>query len=95
MTSAPLLLDSNILVWLDQKPKRFSASVVERIESASLVYLSAVTVLELSIKQALGSLTLARPVSDFIISNKMTELPVTTSTRRGGEELAPVSSRPV
>jgi PIN domain nuclease of toxin-antitoxin system len=77
MTDTPLLLDSNIVVWLDQKPKRLSASVVERIESTSLVYLSAVTAWELSIKQSLGDLILARPVSDFINSHKMTELPVT------------------
>jgi PIN domain nuclease of toxin-antitoxin system len=74
---APLLLDSNIVVWLDQKPKRLPVSVVERIERASLVYLSAVTAWELSIKESLGGLTLARPVSDLINAHKMTELPVT------------------
>jgi PIN domain nuclease of toxin-antitoxin system len=78
MTAAPLLLDSNIVVWLDQKPKRIAASVVDRIERTPLVYLSAVTAWELSIKQSLGGLTLARPVSGFINSHKMTELPVTT-----------------
>jgi PIN domain nuclease of toxin-antitoxin system len=45
------------------------------------VFLSAVTAWELSIKQALGGLTLLRPVSDFIQSHGLTELPV--SIRHG------------
>lgn len=77
MTGFSLLLDSNIVVWLDQKPERLPASVVRQIESAPQVYLSAVTAWELSIKQSLGGLTLARPVSDLIHTHGMTELPVT------------------
>src|ERR1019366_653130 len=76
MTGSPLLLDSNVLVWLDQKPERLSPSVVQQIESAPQVYLSAVTAWELGIKQSLGGLTLSRPVSDFLQTNGLTELPV-------------------
>jgi PIN domain nuclease of toxin-antitoxin system len=53
------------------------AVAIERLESAPLVYLSAVTGWELSIKQSLGTLTLARPVSDLIQTHGFTELPVT------------------
>jgi PIN domain nuclease of toxin-antitoxin system len=77
MTAAALLLDSNIVVWLDQRPARLSPHVVEQIETAPLVFLSAVTAWELSIKQSLGALTLARPLSDLIQTHGMTELPVT------------------
>ena len=77
MTDSALLLDSNIVVWLDQKPERLPGTVVEQIESASQVFLSAVTAWELSIKQSLGTLTLARPVSDLLHTHGMTELPVT------------------
>jgi PIN domain nuclease of toxin-antitoxin system len=77
MKPTALLLDSNIVVWLDQKPERLSAAAVQRLESAPLVYLSAVTAWELSIKQSLGTLTLARPVSDLIHTHGFTELPVT------------------
>jgi PIN domain nuclease of toxin-antitoxin system len=78
MTNAPaLLLDSNVVVWLDQKPERLSDIVRQRIESAPLVFLSAVTAWELSIKQSLGALTLARPVSDLLGAHALTELPVT------------------
>jgi PIN domain nuclease of toxin-antitoxin system len=77
MTEPAFLLDTNIVVWLDQKPDRISASVLLRIESAPQVFLSAVVAWELSIKQSLGSLTLNRPVSDLIHTHAMTELPVT------------------
>ncbi|MGA2168964.1 MAG: type II toxin-antitoxin system VapC family toxin [Terracidiphilus sp.] len=77
MTDSALLLDSNVVVWLDQRPERLAASVMLRIESAPQVFLSAVTAWELSIKQSLGALTLLRPVSDLIHTHGMTELPVT------------------
>jgi len=70
-------LDSNIVVWLDQKPQRIPDSVLTRLESAPRVFLSAVTAWELAIKQSLGSLTLVRPVSDLIHTHHMIELPVT------------------
>jgi len=76
MTEPAFLLDSNIVVWLDQKPDRISASVLLRIESAPVVFLSAVVAWELGIKQSLGSLTLNRPVSEFLRASGMTELPV-------------------
>jgi PIN domain nuclease of toxin-antitoxin system len=77
MTESSLLLDSNVVVWLDQKPQRIPESVMIRLESAPQVFLSAVTAWELAIKQSLGSLTLLRPVSDLIHTHQMIELPVT------------------
>jgi PIN domain nuclease of toxin-antitoxin system len=77
MTEPALLLDSNVVVWLDQRPERFPDLVMARLESAPRVFLSAVTAWELAIKQARGSLTLARPVSDLIHTHQMIELPVT------------------
>ncbi len=77
MTESALLLDSNVVVWLDQKPQRIADSVLLRLESAPQVFLSAVTAWELAIKQSLGSLTLRRPVSDLIHTHRMTELAVT------------------
>jgi PIN domain nuclease of toxin-antitoxin system len=77
MTSPALLLDSNIVVWLDQKPERLPAFLVRQIESAPRIFLSAVTAWELGIKQSLGKLTLLRPVSDLIQYLGIIELPVT------------------
>jgi PIN domain nuclease of toxin-antitoxin system len=77
VTTSALLLDSNIVVWLDQKPERLPGVALRRLESAQLVYLSAVTAWELNIKQSLGALTLDRPVSDLLRTHGMIELPVT------------------
>jgi PIN domain nuclease of toxin-antitoxin system len=81
MKPSALLLDSNVVVWLDQKPERLSATAIAQIESATQIYLSAVTAWELSIKQSLGKLTLARSISALIQEHGFTELPV--SIRHG------------
>jgi PIN domain nuclease of toxin-antitoxin system len=77
MKENAFLLDSNVVVWLDQKPERIPLHVLSMIESAPLVFLSAVTAWELGIKQALGDLTLLHPVSEMLHTHSMTELPVT------------------
>jgi PIN domain nuclease of toxin-antitoxin system len=77
MIDSAYLLDSNVVVWLDQKPERIPSHVLLRIESAPQVFLSAVTAWELGIKQSLGGLTLASPVSDLLETHGMKELPVT------------------
>jgi PIN domain nuclease of toxin-antitoxin system len=77
VTDSAFLLDSNVVVWLDQKPERIAPHVLLMIESAPQVFLSAVTAWELGIKQALGDLSLLQPVSEMLSTHCMTELPVT------------------
>jgi len=77
MKEPGLLLDSNVLVWLDQKPQRISAEITFRIESSQGVFLSAVTAWELGIKQSLGALTMLHPISDLLQTHSLTELPIT------------------
>lgn len=77
MTGSALLLDSHVVIWLDEKPAKIKESVVRQIEAASRVFVSAVTAWELGIKQALGELTLVRPVSEFVRVHGLIELPVT------------------
>jgi PIN domain nuclease of toxin-antitoxin system len=72
-----MLLDSNMVIWLDQRPSRLRDVILYQIQNCPQVYLSAVTAWELGIKQSLGKLTLVRPVSEFIRENNLTELPVT------------------
>jgi PIN domain nuclease of toxin-antitoxin system len=72
-----LLLDSNVVVFLDQNPGRVAALTRERIEAAIEVYVSAVTGWELSIKQAAGALKMNTPVSSLVGSLGFLELPIT------------------
>jgi len=76
-TPGALLLDSNILVWLDNGSQRLSAPVLKQLQTSPQVYASAVSAWELCIKQSLGALKLSRQVSQLIREENLTELPVT------------------
>jgi PIN domain nuclease of toxin-antitoxin system len=72
-----LLLDSNVVVYLDQNPGRVTKRTRDQIDAASEVYVSAVTGWELSIKQATGALKMNTPVSNLVGSLGFLELPIT------------------
>lgn len=72
-----LLLDSNIVVFLDQNPERLPVIARDRIDTAREVYVSAVTGWELSIKQSTGALQLNTQVSSIVQSLGFLELPIT------------------
>lgn len=79
------LLDSNVIVYLDQNPGRIAARARNRIDAAGEVYVSAVTGWELSIKQATGALKMNMPVSSLVGALGFLELPITI---RHGEGVA-------
>jgi len=87
--TARLLLDSNIVVYLDQNPARLSARTLERLDAASEVYVSAVTGWELAIKQAKGDLRMNAAVSSLVESLGLLELPI---TMRHGEAVRTLPS---
>ena len=72
-----LLLDSNVVVYLDQDPGRVTQHARDQIDGASEVYVSAVTGWELSIKQATGALKMKTTVSSLVESLGFLELPIT------------------
>lgn len=62
-----LLLDTHIWLWLRFDKDRVPSPVRRRISSASTtLHLSAVCVLELAIKQAVGKLRLDVPLTKFV-----------------------------
>ena len=71
------LLDSNVVVWLDQNPARIPVGVRAQLASDPDVWLSAVSAWELGIKQTQGSLKLNQPVSALLEALQLRELPVT------------------
>jgi PIN domain nuclease of toxin-antitoxin system len=71
-----LLLDSNVVVYLDQTPERVTQRTRDRIDAAGEVYVSAVTGWELSIKQATGALKIKTPVSSLVGLLGFLELPI-------------------
>lgn len=75
---AGYLLDTHILLWLNSELHRIPRPVLAAIDLADQVYYSAASVWELSIKQSLGKLRLAAPVSGFLEQSRFLELPITT-----------------
>jgi PIN domain nuclease of toxin-antitoxin system len=75
---ANYLLDTHVLLWLNSDLRRISRSVIAALDLADQVYYSAASVWELSIKQSLGKIYLAAPVSGFAELSRFLELPVTT-----------------
>ena len=75
---ANYLLDTHVLLWLDSDMRRIPHDVTHAIDDADQVYYSAASVWELSIKQSLGKIQLARPISRFVERSRFLELPVTT-----------------
>ena len=72
-----LLLDSNIVVYLDQNPARLASRSMDQIDAAREVYVSAVTGWELAIKQANSALSMNASVSNIVQSLGLLELPIT------------------
>ena len=72
------LLDTHVLLWLNSDLRRISRPVIVMLDLADQVYYSAASGWELSIKQSLGKLHLAGPISGFVQQSRFLELPVTT-----------------
>jgi PIN domain nuclease of toxin-antitoxin system len=71
------LLDSHILVWLDEGSSRLTPNILQTLRYADERYLSAATSWELSLKLAAGRLKVRVPVASMLPVFRLTELPVT------------------
>ncbi|MFY9938855.1 MAG: type II toxin-antitoxin system VapC family toxin [Silvibacterium sp.] len=71
------LLDTHILLWLNSELRRIPKAVIAALDEAEQVYYSASSAWELSIKQSLGKIRLAEPISGFARQSNFLELPVT------------------
>ena len=72
-----LLLDTHVIFWWQMDDRRLKARAREAIATADLVWISAVSGWEASIKQALGRLRIDEPFPLLVRTNEFTELPVT------------------
>jgi len=76
-----LLLDTHCLLWARAEPARLSeAARVALTDERNALYVSAVSVWEIVIKQSLGKLTLARPpkvlVPEMVAATQALSLPI-------------------
>ena len=78
MKGPDYLLDTRVLLWLNEKAARIPKAVISSLDEAELVYYSSASAWELSIKQTLGKIKLGAPLSKFAERSRFLELPVTT-----------------
>ncbi len=72
-----LLLDTHVVLWWQRDDRRLGHEAREAIATADIVWVSAVSGWEVSIKSALGRLQLVEPFRVLIAIDDFTELPVT------------------
>ena len=73
-----LLLDTHVLLWWLNNNILLSEKASQVIrESTNLVFVSAVTVWEISIKKALGKLQAPDDIEDALLANRFQSLPIT------------------
>ena len=82
-----LLLDSHVFLWWRMADPRLSRGVVDEVQRASVVYVSAATAWELGLKVALGKLRIPEPVEDGARDSGFAELPVTFRHTRAAAAL--------
>lgn len=72
-----LLLDTHVVLWWQRDDRHLNQAARRAIATADVVYVSAVSAWEVSIKQAIGRLTLAEPFHVLLAADDFTELPLT------------------
>ena len=63
-----LLLDTQVLIWLEETPERIPERVRDRIFTEPIVYLSQASVWELAIKIKTRKLSLKQPLQTFVVN---------------------------
>jgi PIN domain nuclease of toxin-antitoxin system len=91
---APLLLDSHILLWWLSDDRRLSKAARVSITDAEMVYISAITAWELTIKSALGKLRVPDDLEKEIGASGFTPLPLTVAHAVAAGKLPPHHNDP-
>lgn len=72
-----LLLDTHVILWWQRDDRRLGLEARRAIAQADVVWVSAVSGWEVSIKSALGRLRLDEPFRALLAADDFTELPMT------------------
>jgi PIN domain nuclease of toxin-antitoxin system len=80
-----LLLDSQVALWLVDDNPRLGPRARQRIDDADMVYVSAGTIWELTIKAMLGKLALPEDFHELLSAQGITPLPISSAHAAGIE----------
>jgi PIN domain nuclease of toxin-antitoxin system len=89
-----LLLDTHAILWWQRDDRRLNAAAREAIATADIVWVSAVSAWEVSIKAMLGRLRLTEPFRVLIAADDFTELPLTLEHAEALASLPPHHTDP-
>jgi PIN domain nuclease of toxin-antitoxin system len=90
-----LLLDTHVLLWwLADNPTLSAAARTAIADSNNIVFVSAVTAWEITIKKALGKLSAPDNLAEEITNNRFLPLPVTISHAIAVGKLPPIHQDP-
>ena len=78
-----LLLDSQVALWLVDDNPRLGIAARRRIEHDDVVYVSAATIWELTIKSMLGTVAVEPEFESLLVDQGITHLPVTAQHAAG------------
>jgi PIN domain nuclease of toxin-antitoxin system len=78
-----LLLDSQVALWLVDDSPRLGIAARRRIENDDVVYVSAATIWELTIKSMLGKLEIEPEFESLLVGQGITLLPITAQHAAG------------
>ncbi len=84
-----LLLDTHVVLWWQRDDRRLNREARRAIATADVVWVSAASAWEVSIKQALGRLKLSEPFHVLLAADDFTELPVTLAHASAVGDLPP------
>ncbi|MGA5544897.1 type II toxin-antitoxin system VapC family toxin [Mycobacterium sp. NPDC051198] len=70
-------MDTHVLIWLLEDNPRLGAAARDRIAQSPAVFVSAASTWELSIKAAIGKITLPDALDDAIVRSGLQDLPIT------------------
>ena len=90
-----ILLDTHVLLWWLDDPSLLSTKAREAISNEeNIVFVSAVSIWEITIKQSLGKLRIPQGIDSLLHKDFFTELPVSILHARMVGQLSNVHSDP-
>jgi PIN domain nuclease of toxin-antitoxin system len=81
------LLDTHILLWLLEDSSRVSVTALEKLRTAEVIYVSAVTIWEITIKKMSGKLKIEDGLLANVARSGFKELPISWENGYGIGEL--------
>jgi PIN domain nuclease of toxin-antitoxin system len=89
-----LLLDTHVVIWWLVDDPTLAEDIKAALDTEPEVYLSAATVWEVAIKQALGKLTQPADLPQRILDSGFRELPITAAHALAAGGLPPIHRDP-